>query len=73
VTPWCPSGYLGYALSELEFHNKIARERLSMSKPVDINIIEEGRKTADLQDKFLCDSIGFQRPKERNIRCEIYL
>jgi hypothetical protein len=20
VTPWCPSGYLGYLLSELEFH-----------------------------------------------------
>lgn len=22
VTPWCPSGYLGYSLSELEFHKQ---------------------------------------------------
>jgi hypothetical protein len=44
-----------------------------MSKPVDSNIIEEGRKTAGLQGESFYDSIGFQRPKERNIRCEIYL
>ena len=22
VTPWCPSGYLGYSLSELEFYKQ---------------------------------------------------